>query len=720
MPEHNPQVWEQEGPFLLHESGVAERELDRQFPVGDTFITAPKQDAPESQRSATDESFESSAPLASTGPTGLASGIQPALSPEPSHLTADEITMIFGRMPATAALSSWLASPELRQAMAAALLAEPGARRSIRIHDTDMTVPGYLRLLSRLFGEAAEQSVAEAIGETAGSGQTESDGPPALLCVLPSTFFRELTEFARPVSMGLTSDPRATLSAPADLGSPVSTSLSFPQGWTGNLLIDYTGAQASGIRFPVTMTHGGHTHVMPAAVFSTLVWKDLAVRVPGATGGSDISLPLSRRFILGSTSSSGRLTRIAAGTVDTFPLHTDVQTYATVVFGYSVDGQTRSVVPLDFCTLRSGQLTEWLANHGSPDPTSSSKTAVIAVYELALCGPRDDYQPKDGAPTGAAQVVRAYPLLSVWSSRPLKLATAVLDIARPATTPMEGMAGGGAISAALYADMNSVVRSLWDELHHDLKKALQESRAAMKLLGLGHVLAADLVSLLKGVPSTRWDSLFAHYSLNATRSNLTVVAPGFSRRSNSTDRQVWDRSKSRYVTSAVSVEKLERQGSFDNVHIAPAMDYQGAAAIMAPLCHHDCLHIHWRWGAAFTDKPMRGWSGGKPYQKPGAPMIPENQTLRISLGGPNLSYAPMAHNTPARTWQIFMHHGTGYVSALTLVGEGVRVIELAQLTGLPRWEGFYYHNRMWETRGSRRAADKPRLNEAGFGPLETM
>jgi hypothetical protein len=67
MPEYNPQVWEQEGPFLLHESGVAERELDREFPVGDTFITAPTQEAPESQRSETD-GFRAGSPRGITRP----------------------------------------------------------------------------------------------------------------------------------------------------------------------------------------------------------------------------------------------------------------------------------------------------------------------------------------------------------------------------------------------------------------------------------------------------------------------------------------------------------------------------------------------------------------------------------------------------------------------------------------------------------------------------
>jgi len=163
---------------------------------------------------------------------------------------------------------------------------------------------------------------------------------------------------------------------------------------------------------------------------------------------------------------------------------------------------------------------------------------------------------------------------------------------------------------------------------------------------------------------------------------------------------------------------VERQGVFDNVHVAPAMIYQGAEASMAPLCHHDCLHMHWRWGEPFTDQPVTGWSGGKPYQKPGAPMIPENQILNVSVAGARVTYSPTATAAPAGQWQVFMHHGMGYITDLTWLGEGMRGIEASTLAW-PSWEGFYYHNRFYET-GATRAADRTRLDETAFGPLEAL
>jgi len=197
-----------------------------------------------------------------------------------------------------------------------------------------------------------------------------------------------------------------------------------------------------------------------------------------------------------------------------------------------------------------------------------------------------------------------------------------------------------------------------------------------------------------------------------------VVSPRFSRRSNASARQVWDRSTAAYGPS--TVEKVERQGTFDNVHMAPIMNYKAAAAYMAPICQHDCVHIHWRWGAAYSDRPLMGWSGGKPYQRSGAPLIPENQTLRVSSSAATFRYMPEAEAVAAQEWQMFMHHGTGYVTKLNTAGEFAPMIEATAPGGsISDFASFYYHNRFWETGGASRAADTPRLIES-FGALETM
>lgn len=514
----------------------------------------------------------------------------------------------------------------------------------------------------------------------------------------------DLTNFVRGVSMGLTSDSAATLKAPSGSG-PITFALSDPEGWNASLTINASGATASALRFP--------TEGMTGTVMDSLIWSNLSITDSTATGGAGIGLPLTQPFVLGTGQTSSGRTKIAGGTVDLFPLETEIQAYATCVFGYLVDGSAGTVSPLDLSTVPAGQLQQFLSNHGSVTPVSTTNTALIAVYDLSLTSPKDDYQPTGGAPMGLANVVRTYPLLSLWSSRPLSAASAKLDMARPATSMMGGMARGGAISGALYTDVNAGLRTLWDDTNPTIKLFI----GGNTLIPWMTVPAATLIAVYQVAPSTRWNSIFAHYSLDAARSNITVVAPGLARRTNSSDRQVWDTGSATYLPTAVT--KVERQGMFDNVHVAPVMDYQGVAAYMAPLCHHDCLHIHWRWGESYTDKAVTGWSGGKPYQKAGAPMIPENQTLQVSIAGPRVTYSPSAASVPAQTWQIFMHHGTGYVSSLTAVGAMTPLMEMAQLGSLPGFAQFYYHNRMYET-GATRPADTPRLKESGFGPLETM
>lgn len=541
--------------------------------------------------------------------------------------------------------------------------------------------------------------------------------PPPRPLPAPSTALSELTDLVRPISMGLTADKGKVLAPLATPGAAFSAALSFPGGWTANVQIDTARAMASAVTFPVSMVHSGKTHVHPAMVLQSIEWKKLSISDPSFTRGLEVVLPLTNRFILATADSSGSTKRIATGTSNTFPIETDIQTYGTIVLGYLVDGLTGNVDPLDITQTPSGQLREFLNNHAQPAGASSSKAAVLATFDFSLTSPKDDFQPKGPSPMGPAEVVRTYPLLSVWSSRALYSVAGSLEMLRPSRSAMEEMAAGGLITNAFYTDVNGNVQSLWDCLSPVWKAALM---FAPSLPGVPVGAAPAVIAALHTVPCPRWDSIFAHYKLDANVSNVTVVSPSLPRRTNATARQIWDLSKSAYSASAAPVVKVERQGMFDNVHVAPAMDYKGVPAFMAPLCHHDCLHIHWRWGEQYNDVPLRGWSGGQPYQKRGSPMIPENQTLKISARGPGVTYMPTAQDVPAQSWQIFMHHGTGYVPSLTPLGVTSPLLELAQLApNLPDFAPFYYHNRMHEI-GASRSGDKPRLNESAFGPLESM
>jgi hypothetical protein len=520
--------------------------------------------------------------------------------------------------------------------------------------------------------------------------------------VVSSTLYDEFTDFVRPASMGLTSDPSAKLVPAASL--PLSLSLAATNGWNAGLLVDTTAATASDLAYPVEMTMGGSRMKMAATVFSSLKWASLSASDPAITGGSPLQLPLNQSFLLAYARSRAS-TQIAGNTVALFPLSTDIQTYGTVVFGYMV--RAGKVAPLDLTGIPPGQLRSWLQSSGGGS-NGSSRAIVIAAFDLTLCGPKDDFQPKGISPMGPANVVRTYPLLCAWSSKPLASLAGSLDLSRPSHSPMDGTVVGGAITNGLYADMNDNVDSMWS-----CAPSLLTAGSAV----LGPALSTAIMLGMKNTPCPRWDAIFAHYSLNSPRKSITLVSPRFGRRTNSIARQRFYASGGYLPTTVL---KVERQGMFDNIHLAPVMNYKGAEAYMAPICQHDCLHIHWRWGATYADVPLRGWSGGKPYQKSGAPMIPENQTLQISTSGPSLTYTPSAENVSAMEWQVFMHHGTGYVSSLTPVGEAAPLLEISLSNLSPGFAEFYYHNRKYESSGSSRSADLPRLNESTFSILESM
>jgi hypothetical protein len=101
------------------------------------------------------------------------SAIRPALSPEHAKLPANEITLVLGHMPASLVLHQLLGSPAMRQATVASILGS-GARRSVRVNGVDVSIPAYLRVISRLCREAAGEGETALASEIAGeAGETE-------------------------------------------------------------------------------------------------------------------------------------------------------------------------------------------------------------------------------------------------------------------------------------------------------------------------------------------------------------------------------------------------------------------------------------------------------------------------------------------------------------------------------------------------------------------
>jgi GH25 family lysozyme M1 (1,4-beta-N-acetylmuramidase) len=88
--------------------------------------------------------------------------IRPALAEEHASLPAEELTLVLGHVPASLVLHQLLQSPQMRHATLASILGR-GARRTVRVNGADVSIPSYLRMVSRLCGEVAEQNEAHPV-----------------------------------------------------------------------------------------------------------------------------------------------------------------------------------------------------------------------------------------------------------------------------------------------------------------------------------------------------------------------------------------------------------------------------------------------------------------------------------------------------------------------------------------------------------------------------
>jgi hypothetical protein len=167
------------GPFLVGALEEIEGDIQVENPTPEAGALAETPEGPqgaqpsESQETLADEARGGTFTESSTTFDPYA-GIRPALSPEYAALTADEISAVLGPRPAIIALYGLLAQPELPRAALALLLGTMG-RRSLPLNGADVPIVTYLRLLSRLFREAAEYHEADIGAEVRGAAPIETE-----------------------------------------------------------------------------------------------------------------------------------------------------------------------------------------------------------------------------------------------------------------------------------------------------------------------------------------------------------------------------------------------------------------------------------------------------------------------------------------------------------------------------------------------------------------
>lgn len=408
-------------------------------------------------------------------------------------------------------------------------------------------------------------------------------------------------------------------------------------------------------------------HTIP--VFERVAWERIQVEDP--LTGQMVTVPVDGiQRARGYYIPSGRV----EGTHPMWLLPANVDASMLLVFAGEQDPNDRG----NFLPLPEAELS---ADDFMPPPGAARHDRplrVVVCCELVLCKERDDFEPM-----GVLGAARVNPHLMIMTDRPVAKASATVSLRRPSHSGMNDPHLTPEINTGLWADTND---------------------NSQRLGAIMQALHTYLPGVAAGKDLPLWDNIFDYYRLDPSPgSTFTVLDPAKAKRLISDGIEILDLLPGSY--RSVSFEKWPGQGAYDNLHMAPKMISGTPAAgpdpvTMAPVCLHDCLHLHWRWGGMWGQPGMealpnsvalKGWdAGGRPYTEDGAPMTPLNQRVDITVDSPSaIRYRAIIHGIDAGSWQHVFHHGAAYAVSpagpLELVKVTVPVLNILATTilGLP-------------------------------------
>jgi hypothetical protein len=327
---------------------------------------------------------------------------------------------------------------------------------------------------------------------------------------------------------------------------------------------------------------------------------------------------------------------------------------------------------------------------------------IVVCCFLSLHFVSDDYTPM--RPAWAA---RLYPVIMMKSTRPLDGFRAAMSFRRPATTTIDDQPGADCQCHEMNPTLDTLLVS--DANPGDEQ---QISVNVPSPFGWWLSLGVPFPAIQGAPPLTFWDVIFAYTLPNAFDALAVKRYLMVHDEKDPGGNEKILRGAIRFDEVARDVHRMRRQGAFDNVHVAPSMRLKnnlvriellrgqvpiGSADLraadrnqwrfnditMAPICAHDCFHMHWRWSRTYVtpmDHTARGWGGagvcGRPYTEAGQPLIPKNQELSVRLlSKTSFVYEAKALRVEADAWQVICHHGAGYVVE---TGSTVNLGRLAQ------------------------------------------
>ncbi len=284
------------------------------------------------------------------------------------------------------------------------------------------------------------------------------------------------------------------------------------------------------------------------------------------------------------------------------------------------------------------------------------------------------------------------PMVHIIPSQDLARASAKVGVVRPPKTKAEHDHG----HHDMHPEINTI---LFTDSNHPSKMTtiFPGFISAMNSVGAERSTIEEL-KLYTVAPL--WGNFFDYYQLHNTENPITaartiVPVEHVSSDSGSQLNVKVLCTRSDWVTmdyKEFGVKKMPGQGDWDNLHHAPLMKYPDAVRAlnasrftnppvggqtpqaewgtreisMAPFCVHDCLHMHWRWGAELSSgqKSWRqwGWDGFDPFVKAGYPIVPSNQRIEVAIPAAGHSHVQTItmFRPEAGRWQIANHNGMAF------------------------------------------------------------
>lgn len=404
-------------------------------------------------------------------------------------------------------------------------------------------------------------------------------------------------------------------------------------------------------------------------VCERIKWEKIEIKFKNK---SAINLPLDSRYLLKKYFlPSGEVT----GENSYFwKLPASIDSSHLIVFGYQLDSDA-SAVPVVIPKF------EWesdgfmpsrnlLEKSVFPRPTGVSHKFVIPTrrvvvcISLVCCKEKDDWDPLNSL--DAARIYAHMMVMTNFDMNDGDQLTAVIDLQRPRKSTHVHDAKRK--SAHAHGASNEHLNSMSETMNDDIRPFLFTDT---------NNLANGAWSFTSSITSKKlpyWDNLFDYYDLNPLKGSSKFVA-------------VDPDSKSRSIAKAVSYRnnrkdsfgKVDRQGEFDNLHLAPTMKFPKELRSiilevpsqehsfdfddvkMSPICMHDCLHTHWRWNDAYGDPQNKGWSELGPNSKAGAPLVPMNQKVEVNIYDSSFrTVVTIAKGFKSGDWQVINHNGSAY------------------------------------------------------------